>query len=219
MQVGPARQYPEAGKSVRTKTAAQAEKILTVAARFFATHRFHEARMEDIAAAAEVGKGTLYRYFKDKDELYMALLARAAEQLTCRLRGAAQQASDARGRLERFVAAVLDYFDEQPHLFDLINLAEVMRRLDADSPWGRTREESFRLVKEAFAEGQAAGDFAIRDPDLAVLLLLGSLRAVLRFGPHPRPPDLARTIVADFLYGAARPAGKAGGPHPCNGTS
>ncbi len=41
--------------------------------------------MEDIAAAAEVGKGTLYRYFKDKDELYEALLEQAAQEITTRL--------------------------------------------------------------------------------------------------------------------------------------
>ena len=68
--------------SVRTKTPAQAEKILGAAARLFATQRFHEARMEDIAAAAAVGKGTLYRYFGDKDQLYRALLVRAAEQMS-----------------------------------------------------------------------------------------------------------------------------------------
>ena len=62
---------------MRSKTPLQAEKILAAAAQLFATHRFHEARMEDIAALAEVGKGTLYRYFKDKEELYLALLQRA----------------------------------------------------------------------------------------------------------------------------------------------
>ena len=40
--------------------------------------------MEDIADLAEVGKGTLYRYFKDKEELYMALLSRVTEDWTGR---------------------------------------------------------------------------------------------------------------------------------------
>src|SRR5437763_4259622 len=71
--------------AVRTKTPLQADKILAAASRLFATHRFHEARMEDIAAVAEVGKGTLYRYFKDKEELYLALLERAAAGVQERL--------------------------------------------------------------------------------------------------------------------------------------
>ena len=40
--------------------------------------------MEDVASAAGVGKGTVYRYFKDKEELYLALLARAADGITRR---------------------------------------------------------------------------------------------------------------------------------------
>ena len=70
---------------MRCKSPAQADKILTAAARLFATHRFHEARMEDIAALAEVAKGTIYRYFRDKDELYLALLRLAGDALQERL--------------------------------------------------------------------------------------------------------------------------------------
>src|SRR5262249_5928342 len=113
--------------AVRMKTAAQAEKILAVAARLFAAHRFHEARMEDLAAAAGVGKGTLYRYFRDKEALYLALLARAQEGMTRRLSEAAEGPGRARARLEAVVAAILDYLDQQPHLFELILHAEAMQ--------------------------------------------------------------------------------------------
>ena len=79
-----------AGDSVRTKTVGQADKILAAAAQLFASHHFHQARMEDIADLAEVGKGTLYRYFKDKEELYMALLSRVTEDWTERTCAAAE---------------------------------------------------------------------------------------------------------------------------------
>ena len=62
---------------MRCKTAEQADKVLDAAAQLFGLRRFHEVRMEDIAAEAEVGKGTLYRYFADKEELYLGLLDRA----------------------------------------------------------------------------------------------------------------------------------------------
>src|SRR5262245_15347808 len=129
------RPIPEAGRLVRTKTPLQAEKILAVAACFFATHRYHEARMEAIAAPSEGGKGTLYRYFKDKDELFSALLAQAAEQLTARLHEAMRQPAPPRQRLEAIVEAILAYFDEHPYLFDLIQHTEVMHRIDETSPW------------------------------------------------------------------------------------
>ena len=66
---------------MRTKTPHLADRMLLAAARLFGTQRFHEVRMDDIAAEAEVSKGTLYRYFKDKDELYLALVARCSRNL------------------------------------------------------------------------------------------------------------------------------------------
>jgi AcrR family transcriptional regulator len=189
---------------VRTRTLDQAEKILKVAARLFASHRFHEARMEDIAAAAEVGKGTLYRYFKDKEELYLALLARGAEGMLERLHDGLALATTPRDRLVAVVEAYIEYFDEHPHLFDLIQHAEVMHKSQTEFPWQRTRAENIRLVKDILVEGEKAGAFHLVDVDLAVLLLLGGVRSVIRFGRLPRQPGLASSIVDCFLHGSAR---------------
>jgi AcrR family transcriptional regulator len=192
--------------SVRTKTLSQAEKILTVAARLFATHRFHEARMEDIAAAAEVGKGTLYRYFHDKEELYTALLSRASEQLSARFEEISQLDQGPVAQLEALVWAVIHYFDEQPHLFDLIQHVEARHLAESQFPWQSTRQLSLRLTRAIFEEGKRTGVFAIEDPELATLLLLGGLRGVIRFGPRPRPADLAARIVNQFLAPGVRSA-------------
>jgi AcrR family transcriptional regulator len=194
---------------VRTKTPLQGEKILSVAARLFATHRFHEARMEDIAAAAGVGKGTLYRYFKDKDELYLALLSRAAEQLAVLLNNDAIQKGEPRRRLEAFVETVMHYFDEQPHLFDVIQHAEALRPPDREFPWQQTRELTIATVRRILEDGRAAGLFAEVDTELAVLLLLGGLRAVVRFGTRPRSPEVAQRIVTLVIQGIAATGARA----------
>jgi TetR/AcrR family fatty acid metabolism transcriptional regulator len=193
---------------VRTKTPEQADKILTAAARLFAGQRFHEARMEDIAAAAEVGKGTLYRYFKDKEELYTALLGRAACQQGQRLREAVGPVRGARQKLEAAVAVFVGFFDDNPHLLTLIQHAEMLHKRADDFPWQRARDESMQLVRSIFKEADAAGEFHVRDPELGMLLLLGGLRGVLRFGERPRRPDLAARIVDTFLAGASRPRGR-----------
>jgi AcrR family transcriptional regulator len=190
---------------VRTKSPLQAEKILTAAASLFAGHRFHEARMEDVAAAAAVGKGTLYRYFKDKDELYLALLERAACGMSERLRAETVEADGVRARLEAVVRAIVGYFDENPHLFDLIQHAEVMNQTKALRPWQRWRDEVTGRVIELFEEARRTSAFAVADPEFVALLLLGSLRSVLRFGTRPRPPDLAARVIDVFLQGAAGP--------------
>ena len=52
---------------MRERDPRRGQQILEAAAQLFATHRYHEVRMEDVAAEAGVAKGTIYRYFKDKE--------------------------------------------------------------------------------------------------------------------------------------------------------
>ncbi len=187
---------------MRTKTPRLSEKMLEAAARLFGTQRFHEVRMEDIAAEAAVSKGTLYRYFQDKEEMYLALLARASRQLVQQLQAQVSQAEGARDRLVAIVGAVLAFFDAQPHLLDLIQRAEVLRGTGPAFPWQKVRQEGLRLVQEIFQQGHDNGELSSADPELSALMLLGGLRAVVRFGRQPRPGNLAQRIVDGFLHGA-----------------
>jgi AcrR family transcriptional regulator len=62
--------------------AAKREAILASAVLVFAERGFAESEMDSIAAAAGVAKGTLYRYFKNKEELFLAAVDRSFERLT-----------------------------------------------------------------------------------------------------------------------------------------
>jgi AcrR family transcriptional regulator len=187
---------------LRTKSPELPERMLEAAAKLFGRQRFHEVRMDDIALEAEVGKGTLYRYFSDKDELYLALLERAARQVTDRLRTNMALAAGPEAKLEAVVGTVLGFFDEQPHVFDLIQRAEMLRGFNM--PWQSARDEITRIVTGVFAEAKASGRFAVADPEMSALMLMGGMRAVTRFGQRPRPADLVRRIVQTFLDGAGR---------------
>lgn len=186
---------------MRIKTSAQADKVLDAAARLFASQRFHEVRMEDIAEEAGVGKGTIYRYFRDKEELYNALLIQASEQFAAELRDAMAESGEPRAQLEAMVAAILHHFDSHPHLLDLIQRAEVLAGPGKEFPWQQTRMAMLKRVSDLFRSARQSGNFVIRDPDLAALMLLGGVRSVIRFGKQPRPRDLAARIVDGFLNG------------------
>jgi AcrR family transcriptional regulator len=193
---------PGRGFSLRTKTPLLADRILDAAAQLFASQFYHEARMDDIAAEAGVSKGTLYSYFHDKDEMYMALLARASAGMVQTLELAVARQDGARAKLTAIVDAILTYFDGQPHVFDLIQHVEVLRR-GAEFPWQKARDVGLRLVLAVFEEGRANGEFHVAAPETASLLLFGGLRSVIRFGTKPRPRGLAELIVDSFLHGAS----------------
>ena len=59
--------------------------ITATAARMFATQPFHKVRLDDIAAEAGVGKGTLYIYFENKEDLYFSLVYQGFAELVDRL--------------------------------------------------------------------------------------------------------------------------------------
>ncbi len=199
----PSRLTRAQGKIVRTKTPEQAEKMLDAAVELFGRRRFHEVRMEDIAAEAEVGKGTIYRYFADKEELYLALLDRASQQYRALLDEEVAKATTPQKKLRALVAAGFGFFDHQPHLGPLIQRAEVTH---ASSPWQPAREAFLAHVVTILKDARGNDVFSVADPELAALLLLGGLRSVYLFGRKFRPRDLADRVISAWLHGVAEPA-------------
>jgi TetR/AcrR family fatty acid metabolism transcriptional regulator len=197
---------------MRVKTTAQSEKILSAAARLFGSQRYDQVRMDDIAAEAEVGKGTLYRYFSDKEELFLALLTRCSEQFLQRVESVVAGGGSPRERLESVVATVIDEFDSNPHLLNLLMRADVMAEEGRTYPWQAARQEMPELVVGLFREAEKREEFRVRDPELMALVLLGGIRAVIRFGEKPRPKDLSRRIVDGFLLGGEAPCNVSASP-------
>ena len=90
---------------MRSQTADTRQRILDAAARLFAVQRFHEVRMDDLATEAEVAKGTLYRYFRDKEDLYSDLIASAAKQILQKVDEGAASASEPEPKLVAILQA------------------------------------------------------------------------------------------------------------------
>ena len=60
---------------------AKRQQIMKAAENLFASRRYHELTLDMVAKQAKVGKGTIYRYFKDKDDLFLQTGRWAFEQL------------------------------------------------------------------------------------------------------------------------------------------
>ncbi|WP_431909955.1 TetR/AcrR family transcriptional regulator [Nonomuraea jabiensis] len=123
----------------RADAARNREKVLAAAARLFAEKGVEAVSMDAVAAAAGVGKGTLFRRFGDKSGLAVALLDARERDLQQRILsgppplGPGAPASE---RLAAFVAAYLDYLFA--HL-DLVRMSETA------SPGARYRIGAYRF--------------------------------------------------------------------------
>ncbi|MCW3009919.1 MAG: transcriptional regulator, TetR family [Solirubrobacterales bacterium] len=123
-----------AGRAERSDAARNRERILCAAKRLFAERGVECVSMDEIAADAEVGKGTLYRRFGDRSGLALALLEAEDTQLQdAFLRGPAPLGPGAppRERLEAFFAAFSAFLDEHGDL-----IAEAERTMPAGARFG-----------------------------------------------------------------------------------
>jgi TetR/AcrR family transcriptional regulator len=100
--------------SRKTRTGeANAERILDAALEIFAAYGFRGARIDQIAAAANLSKPNLLYYFRTKQELYTAVLARTLEMWLEPLRELDSR-SDPRAALTAYIARKLEYSRSHP---------------------------------------------------------------------------------------------------------
>ena len=188
----------------RVKTADKQEAILEAAARVFSEREFHEVLIDDVAAAASVGKGTIYRYFETKDELFFATILYGFDQLSAALSATlAQEGSPAR-RLERIAREVLRFSWNRGYLMTILQNDE--RRFPArEQELQKRRAALSRLIQETILDGIRSGDFRGIDARIGAELFRGMIRAANFFR---RPEDTLEALVSEitgiFLSGISR---------------
>jgi AcrR family transcriptional regulator len=187
----------------RVRTADKEKAILEAASRVFAEHEFHEVLIDDVAEAAGIGKGTVYRYFETKDELYLATLAHGFETLHGALAASGGSASPAK-RLEAIAREILAFSWHQRHFYMLLNRDEGRLR-PQQAKIKRNRERTVKLVQQALVDGIAAGEFRGLDPRIGAELFLGMIRAANCFRRDGDTREaLVREIVDTLLHGIAK---------------
>ena len=159
--------------------AAYREAILAAAERTFGRLGFHDAKMADIAAEAGVAAGTVYNYFKNKDEVFASILQRGQEQVMALQDGHAEVADP----LERTRLRIRDTFtflEEHGVLFamfirlggftDYFQKRAIEDQCDHSYIEGVNRTQA--MIREGVASGQLRGDVPLED---LTALLMGCL--------------------------------------------
>lgn len=188
----------------RIKTQDKQTTILEAASRVFADKEFHEVLIDDVASAAGVGKGTIYRYFETKEDLFFATILHSFDQLSAALAASLRQEASPTRRLERIAREVLSFFWNRQYLFTLLQQDE--RRFAArEEELQKRREVVSRLVQEAILEGIRRRDFRGIDARVGAELFRGMIRAANFFRRQGDTLDgLVSEIVGIFTRGIAR---------------
>lgn len=95
-------------------------EIISAAIKVFGKKSFAETRAEDIAAAAGIAKGTLYLYFRSKEDVYAAALSAAIARLQTLSTERLGHAHGIREKLTVAIAVRVEFWLEQLPLYRLI---------------------------------------------------------------------------------------------------
>ena len=186
------------------KKAESRRRILDAARAVFFRDGFMSANLDQVAELAQVAKGTLYRYFESKAELYVAVLAhdgtlferKLRETLTPGLAGADQIRRTGRFYLEHWMRN-RDYF----RIFWAIDNQEVIGELPRGVIEEITRvwEQCLQLLADIVERAVRAGHFRACDPwQVAHLLFTLANGLIQTEASAPRRKLRRGSLVRDF---------------------
>lgn len=193
------------------------ERISTAALQLFAEKGFDGTSVRDIARAAGIAEGALYRHFPSKEALARSLFLDGYARLAADVADLCAAVPDFPGRIAALVGHFCRLFDEEPTLFGflLLNQHDHLRFVDRHDDAANVVAALERL----FAEAVEAGAIPRQDPALATALALGTVVQPAVFHLYGRLEgrlaNHAETIAAAVMrvVGSATTGGKVRVPH------
>jgi AcrR family transcriptional regulator len=201
-------------------TEARCEQILQAALLIFARKGFAETTMEEVAAEANLAKGSLYLYFPSKDALLEQLL-----RGNLLLPGGAEMLASlrhlpARTAIPRLIVTLWRTLKERKPITRLV-VREILSRPDRARLYlEQVRLPALRALAECLAHWMDRGELRGGDPMVASQCLFGMLWYLIQSqeflgdgDEEPSDETIERMVTAIFLDGAAAPGSRAPGNH------
>lgn len=146
------------------------QQIMVAAKRVFSQKSFNKATMEDIAKEAELSPGTIYLYFKNKEELFASLSLRILQYMSIRLEHVHNEKyQEPKQKLTALKEALYEVYEFDPLV--LINMfhlqsSETLKNLSPHllSDIKELSRQSFKSMTRVFEEGIEKGNFIDRHP-------------------------------------------------------
>jgi TetR/AcrR family fatty acid metabolism transcriptional regulator len=152
------------------------ERILQAAVRVFAKKGFYNAKVSEIAREAKVADGTVYLYFKSKDDILIHIFEEEMEKIIRTMRSKLSEVEDPMEKLRVFVNTHLGLVESNPDMAELIQVELRQSNKFMKHYENRKFHEYLDILADIVAQGQREG--AIRSgisPSVAKRVIFGAL--------------------------------------------
>lgn len=160
------------------------EEIIVAAYKVFSTKGFNRATVEEIASKAELSPGTLYLYFKNKEELYTSLAVNLLKYLAIEIEKVVDYDLPVEKKIECFLEIFIDLYNHDPNvLISLFHLqsGEVLHNLSDEimQELKKYSTQAHGAIVSVIKEGINAGIFIDEHPVALADLLWASYSGVV----------------------------------------
>ena len=162
--------------SVRPVTGDKREAILRAAIRVFAHNGYFNSKVADIASEAGVADGTVYLYFKSKEEILHSIFDRSVEAALADGRKQLKEITDPREKLRRIAQLHLEWLgaDRDLAIVFQVELRGSTKFMEEFSAAGFA--EYLGQIRATIEEGQRAGIFRSElNPKVGAKIFYGAL--------------------------------------------
>jgi AcrR family transcriptional regulator len=182
-------------------------RILWAAQDLFSRYGLRKTSIEEIAKSAGLGKGTVYLYFKSKEEIFDAVVQRFSETMTQLLRTEIADVHTYSKKIEQYIITRLTFMNEMIRTNGLT--AEVMNEASCTPAILKVRTnfgaQHIALLKQIIDEGVKAGEFETTDSEvsaMAIFIGMDGLEKPWSFPGRELPlEDKARALIELYLVG------------------
>ncbi|MDZ7261211.1 MAG: TetR family transcriptional regulator [candidate division KSB1 bacterium] len=193
-----------------SKTEDKRQKIIQAAIKVFAKNGFYNSKISEIAKEAEVADGTIYLYFKNKDDILLSLFEEEMGKIIETIKEEIAKGQSAQEKIRNFARFHLNLVETQPELATVIQVElRQSNKFMREYP-GTKFKEYLDVIASIIEEGQKAGELRSDiHPGIAKRVFFGALDEiatdwVLAKNKKYRLSQSAEQISEIFIRGIAR---------------
>jgi AcrR family transcriptional regulator len=193
----------KARRSTDEANLARCEEILETATELFAAHGFSDAVTQALAERLRVGKGTIYRHFCSKRELFLAAADRVMRKMQERIDARVEGIDDGLERISGAIATFLAFFAEHPQYVELL-IQERAYFKDRKRPtYFEHREriiERWRQVWRGLIAQGRVREIPVEQITNVVSNLLYGIMVTNFFDAPAKPPEVQAKELLDVVF-------------------
>ena len=154
------------------------DKFIEVARQLFARKGVENTTMNDIASASDKGRRTIYTYFKNKRDIYNAVVESESDKLLVNLRLIVAKQASAEEKLREYVDVRFETMREIVSRNGSLRAGFFRDVRKVDRARKHISKKEIALLREILEEGVKAGEFEIKDMENAAIIITHTIQGL-----------------------------------------